>query len=90
MITHWRENSSVQMHYSLQALVLSPQNPSTLACIGFVQALQNSLADAVETFHKALGLKKDDSFCVTMLTYVIEQLMETTPPFLGTKQSNIV
>lgn len=70
--------------------MLSPQNPSTLACIGFVQALQNNLSDAVETFHKALGLKKDDSFCVTMLSYVIEQFMETTSPFQGMAERFII
>lgn len=70
--------------------MLSPQNPSTLACIGFVQALQNNLSDAVETFHKALGLKKDDSFCVTMLSYVIEQFMETTSPFQGMAEHFII
>ncbi|XP_054280788.1 cell division cycle protein 16 homolog [Macrosteles quadrilineatus] len=71
------------LRYHQQALVLSPQNASTLACIGFVHSLQGNLTEAVDTFHKALGLRRDDSFSLTMLANVIEQLMETTPAFPG-------
>lgn len=71
------------LQFHQQALLLSPLNASTLACIGFVQALLGEVAASVETFHKALGLKRDDSFSTTMLTYVIEHLMEEAPPFVG-------
>lgn len=37
--------------------------------------------EAVEWFHKALGLKRDDAFSTTMLNYVIEQLTEEEPPY---------
>lgn len=67
----------------LQALLLSPLNASTLACMGYVQALLGEVAASVETFHKALGLRRDDSFSTTMLTYVIEILMDEAPPFAG-------
>ncbi|XP_075230807.1 cell division cycle protein 16 [Lycorma delicatula] len=71
------------LEYHQQALLLSPMNPSTLSCIGFVQALLGRNEEAVETFHKALGQRRDNSFSTTMLNYVIEQLMEETPPFTG-------
>ncbi|XP_023213005.1 cell division cycle protein 16 homolog [Centruroides sculpturatus] len=35
---------------------------------------------AVEYFHKALGLQKDDTFSTSMLTYVIENLMNVITP----------
>ncbi|XP_039276969.1 cell division cycle protein 16 homolog [Nilaparvata lugens] len=74
---------SEALGYHQQALLLAPLNPSTLSCIGFVQALLGRNAEAVETFHKALGQRRDNSFSTTMLNYVMEQLMEETPPFAG-------
>lgn len=41
------------------------------------------LEEAVNWFHKALGLKRDDIFSTTMLNYVIEQLSEDQLPFPG-------
>uniref|UniRef100_A0A1B6LCT4 Cell division cycle protein 16 homolog n=1 Tax=Graphocephala atropunctata TaxID=36148 RepID=A0A1B6LCT4_9HEMI len=71
------------LRYHQQALLLSPQNASTISCIGFIMALQGHVAEAVELFHKALGLRRDDSFSTTMLSYCIEHLVDSTPPFLG-------
>lgn len=62
-----------------KALVISPMNTSTLTCIGFVQALSKNYADAVDTFHKALGQKRDDTFSSTMLTCVLEMCIEEPP-----------
>ena len=39
--------------------------------------------EAVESFHKALGIRRDDTFSTTMLNNVIEQLMVEEPPFQG-------
>ena len=41
------------------------------------------LVEAVEAFHRALSLKRDDTFSKSMLNYVIEQLMGDTAPFDG-------
>lgn len=71
------------IEFHQQALLLSPLNASTLACMGYNQALMGDAASAVETFHKALGLRRDDSFSTTMLSYVIEVLMDEAPPFVG-------
>ncbi|XP_066994017.2 cell division cycle protein 16 homolog isoform X2 [Anabrus simplex] len=72
---------SEALEYHQQALVLSPLNPSTYSAMGFVHALMGNTSEAVEAFHKALGIRRDDTFSTTMLGYVIEQLMEDTPPF---------
>jgi hypothetical protein len=63
--------------------VLSPSNPSTYSAMGFIHAIVGNTDEAVDAFHKALGLRRDDTFSTTMLSYVIEQLAEDTPPFQG-------
>lgn len=63
----------------IKALVISPMNTSTLTCIGFVQSLSRNYADAVDTFHKALGQKREDTFSSTMLTCVLEMCIENQP-----------
>ncbi|GLG97739.1 Cell division cycle protein 16, partial [Gryllus bimaculatus] len=71
------------LDFHQQALVLSPLNPSTYSAMGYVHALLGNTAEAVDAFHKALGVRRDDTFSTTMLGYVVEQLMEDTPPFKG-------
>ncbi len=44
---------------------------------------QGNMYEAVESFHKALGIRRDDTFSTTMLNNVIEQLMVEEPPFQG-------
>lgn len=39
--------------------------------------------EAVEWFHKALGLKRDDTFSTTMLNYIMGQLTDEKPPYAG-------
>jgi len=56
-------------------------NTSTLTCIGFVQSLRNNFRDAVDTFHKALGQKREDTFSSTMLTCGLEICIEDPPLF---------
>lgn len=68
------------LEFHQQALVLAPQNPSSLSAIGYVHSLMKNWALAVEYFHKALGLQKDDTFSTSMLTYVIENLMNVITP----------
>lgn len=67
----------------MQALKLVPQSANTYSAIGYVHALMGHTEEAVEWFHKALGLKRDDTFSTTMLNYVIEQLAVEQPPFPG-------
>ncbi|KAK5637885.1 hypothetical protein RI129_000202 [Pyrocoelia pectoralis] len=68
------------LEYHHQALVLCPQSASTYSAIAYVHSLVNNIEDAVHWFHKALGLRRDDTFSTTMLNYVIEQLsMEQLP-----------
>lgn len=51
-------------------------NTSTLTCIGFVQSLNKNYTDAVDTFHKALGQKREDTFSSTMLTCVLDMCID--------------
>ncbi|XP_024081124.1 cell division cycle protein 16 homolog isoform X2 [Cimex lectularius] len=69
--------------YHKKALVLAPLSPSTLASIGFVQALVGQTSEAAESFHKALSLRRDDTFSTSMLTFIMEQLVAEAPPFEG-------
>ncbi|XP_023346984.1 cell division cycle protein 16 homolog isoform X1 [Eurytemora carolleeae] len=69
------------LSYHQQALVLSPLNPSTYSAIGYVQTLIKDLTSAVESFHRALGLRKDDTFSTSMLNEVVERLMSEVDPF---------
>jgi len=64
-----------------QALVISPLNPSTYSSIGYVYSLTNDLTSAVEYFHQALGLRRDDTFSTNMLNEVVERLMSEVDPF---------
>ncbi|KAF5273070.1 hypothetical protein FQR65_LT04812 [Abscondita terminalis] len=65
----------------IKALVLSPQSAGTYSAIGYVHALMNNTEEAVHWFHKALGLRRDDTFSTTMLNYVIEQLSIEQLPY---------
>lgn len=69
------------LDYHQQALVLNPLNPSTYSAIGFVHALRGTTQEAVDAFHRALGLRRDDTFTTTMLGYVMEQLIDEVPPY---------
>lgn len=65
--------------------MLNPLNPSTYSAVGFIHALMGNTQEAVDAFHRALGLRRDDTFTTTMLTYVMEQLIEESPPYPGTR-----
>lgn len=71
------------LSYHRSALVLKPLCASTYSALGYAQALQGDLAESVESFHKALGLRRDDTFATTMLNNVVEQMTTEDPPFLG-------
>ncbi|XP_013780860.1 cell division cycle protein 16 homolog isoform X1 [Limulus polyphemus] len=71
------------LEFHQQALVLSPQNPASFAAIGYVHSLTCHWTQAVEYFHKALGLQRDDTFSTTMLKNVIEHLMNEMVPCEG-------
>ena len=64
-------------------MVLNPLNPSTYSAIGFIQAMMGNLQDAVDSCHRALGLKRDDTFTTTLLGYLMEQLIDESPPYPG-------
>ena len=77
------------LEYHRQSLVLCPQNPATLSAIGYVYLLTGRSAEAVDYFHKALGLRRDDTFSTTMLGNAIEQLMSEMSPCDGKYRENL-
>jgi len=61
---------------------------STHAAIGMLHAITGKTDLAVEAFHKALSLQRDDAFSNTMLRQVIDKLVEDSkdgkrPSLLG-------
>jgi anaphase-promoting complex subunit 6 len=71
------------LQFHQQALSLQPLNGSTYAAIGLVHMMMNNLLEAIEAFHEALGLKPDDSFSTTMLSYAMEGLTLSPADGLG-------
>ena len=71
------------LEFHKQALVLSPLSASTFSAIGFTHALMGDNAEAVEAFHKALGIRREDTFATTMINNVVEGLTGEELPFQG-------
>ena len=63
--------------------MLSPLNPGIYSALGYVQTLTGDLTNAVESFYKALGIRREDAFSTNMLTSMIEQLMNCVASFPG-------
>uniref|UniRef100_A0A3B4AFN6 Uncharacterized protein n=1 Tax=Periophthalmus magnuspinnatus TaxID=409849 RepID=A0A3B4AFN6_9GOBI len=70
------------LEYHRQALVLIPQHASTYAAIGYVHSLMGDFESAIDYFHTALGLKRDDTFSVTMLAHCIEMYIGDTDAYV--------
>ncbi|KAG7255267.1 hypothetical protein CRUP_029798, partial [Coryphaenoides rupestris] len=73
----------VALEYHRQALVLIPQHASTYTAIGYVHSLMGDFESAIDYFHTALGLKRDDTFSVTMLGHCIEMYIGETDAYIG-------
>ena len=63
---------------------------STFSSIGYVHALKGDLIEAVEAFHKALGIRRDDTFSTTMLNQVMESMLQEEPPYAGKFEASIL
>ncbi|GJQ84451.1 hypothetical protein Trydic_g15664 [Trypoxylus dichotomus] len=71
------------LEYHEEALVLCPQTASTYSAIAYIHSLTGNLSEAVTWFHKALGLKRDDTFSTMMLNYLLEHLADEETPYAG-------
>lgn len=73
--------------FKFQSLFLKPQNANTYTAIGFVQALNGDLENAIKNFHKSLALKRDDVITSSILKLCIEDLVEVSslPKALSTE-----
>merc|ERR1712223_532998 len=69
------------LKYHQQALVLKPKSSSTYSAIGYTQTLMQKYFEAVESFHKALSLRRDDAFSTNMLNNVVEHLVDEIEPY---------
>ena len=61
--------------YHKKALALQPKNASTFSSIGYNYLLMLDFSKAVEYCHKALSIRKNDSFTNEMLRVAIDELV---------------
>lgn len=61
-------------------LSLSPTDGSIYSAIGFTYHLNGDIEQAIEYYHKALGLKYEDSFTAEMLSKALQQQFEQSIP----------
>nr|XP_038029219.1 cell division cycle protein 16 homolog isoform X2 [Anas platyrhynchos] len=73
------------LEYHRQALVLIPQNASTYSAIGYIHSLMGNFESAIDYFHTALGLRRDDTFSVTMLGHCIEMYIGDSEAYIEIK-----
>lgn len=66
--------------YYEMAIGLCPRRASSFAALAFAHHLQGSLDLAIEYYHRALGLKPDDSFSSEMLFKALEDVLHTGTP----------
>eukprot|EP00811_Abedinium_folium_P011427 NODE_2057_length_2304_cov_6.105191.p1 GENE.NODE_2057_length_2304_cov_6.105191~~NODE_2057_length_2304_cov_6.105191.p1 ORF type:complete len:252 (-),score=92.93 NODE_2057_length_2304_cov_6.105191:1162-1917(-) len=59
-----------------QALRLNPRNASVLTGIGFTYHLQGNLEEAIEHYHRALSMQRDDAFTSEMLSCAVQEAAE--------------
>lgn len=64
-------------------------NPSTYSAIGFIHALMGNTQESVDSCHRALSLRRDDTFTTTLLGFVMEQLVNESSPFPGNLSKNL-
>lgn len=71
------------LNFHRQALILSPQNQSTLSSIGYCYVLMGQFSQAIEYFHKALGSGGNDTFTSTVLGHTLELFIGDMSPCEG-------
>uniref|UniRef100_A0A8C5F0H5 Cell division cycle 16 n=1 Tax=Gopherus evgoodei TaxID=1825980 RepID=A0A8C5F0H5_9SAUR len=61
------------------------ENASTYSAIGYIHSLMGNFESAIDYFHTALGLRRDDTFSVTMLGHCIEMYIGDSEAYIGTE-----
>jgi len=59
-----------------QARKLDPQNASVLSGVAVSQHLLGNLKDAIDNYHRALSLQRDDAFTAEMLNIAVQECAE--------------
>lgn len=62
--------------YHSQALRMCPSSASSYDAIGLVYSLKGELQTACDFFQKALSLKRDDAFAMTMYNIVYQEIID--------------
>ena len=76
LLTHSRcRKYEEAIQYHKKALVLQPKSASTFSAIGYNYMLMGDYNKAVEYFHKALSIRKNDSFTSEMLKIAVDELV---------------
>ncbi|CAM9200999.1 unnamed protein product, partial [Lampetra planeri] len=70
------------LEYHQQAMMLVPQSATTYASLGYVVALTGQFKSAIDHFHKALGLRRDDTFSLNMLASCTELYVGEMEPYV--------
>lgn len=71
----FRRRYEEAIEYHKKALALIPKNASTFSSIGYNYMLMWNFHKAVEYFHKALSIKKNDSFTTEMLKSAVDEIV---------------
>lgn len=59
-----------------QACRLNPRSASVLSGIAFTLQLQGRAEEAIEYYHRALSMQRDDAFATEMLNYAVQEAAE--------------
>lgn len=59
-----------------QAHRLNPRSASVLTGIAFTFQLQGRLEEAIEYYHRALSMQRDDVFATEILNYAVQEAAE--------------
>jgi len=66
----------IALEYHRKALVICPSNASTYSSMGLLYAIMGKTESAIEYFHKALSIRRDDACSNAMLRYCVEKSVE--------------
>ncbi|CAJ1399836.1 unnamed protein product [Effrenium voratum] len=70
------EQHGVALEAFRNAQRLDPKSSSALAGVAFALHLQGKLDEAIDFYHRALSLERNDAFCAEMLNYAVMEALD--------------
>lgn len=70
-------NYEISLHYHKTALNICPNNSSTYSAIGLACCYLGSYGNAIQAFHKALSIHRDDTISQELLVYALNNAAES-------------